>query len=235
MIFRLIGMLLMVLVMVFVLTLPYQYVDELAGWSRSEMIIVLGMYYMANGLAWMLFKQSLTLLEQRVRLGTLDTILVKPVSSMFMVSFFDIDVSRFADFLVGLFLVVIQVVGSGVSVGVENVLGASIAFVAGLGIVYSVYVMINSLSFWTTEAYLDHVANPLFSVSKYPADIWGQYSFILYWIVPMAFMSTVPAGILVGKMSLWWAVVGVVLAVGWVTAASLFWRFAIRNYSSVGS
>ena len=95
--------------------------------------------------------------------------------------------------------------------------------------------MINTLSFWTTETYLEHVANPLFIVSKYPADIWGKYSVILYGIVPMAFMSTVPAGILVGKFSLWWAAAGVVLAVGWTIAAAIFWKIAIRSYSSEGS
>jgi ABC-2 type transport system permease protein len=234
-ILRLFGMILMVGVMVFVLTLPYQYVDELAGWTRPEMIIVLGFYYMSNGLAWMLFKESLSNFDERVRMGTLDNILVKPVNSMFMVSFFDIDVSRFADFLVGLILVVIQVVGTGMEVPVQVVLASAVAFIAGLAIVYSIYLMINTLSFWTTETHLEHVANPLFIVSKYPADIWGKYSVILYWIVPMAFMSTVPAGILIGKFSLWWAVAGVALGIGWVTAAAVFWKIAIRNYAGVGS
>lgn len=232
---RIIGMSVMAAIMVFVITLPYEYVNGLVGWSKNEVLTVLGFYYVTNGLSWAFFRNGVAHLEQHIRYGSLDWLLLKPVKPIFLLSFFEVDFTRLVDVGVGVFIICLQISHCGMEITLTGVAGAMMAVILGLAFIFFLFLSVNMLAFWTTETYLDHLINPVFTVSKYPADLWGTYSWLLYWVTPVAFMSTVPAGVLYGKMS--WDVVlaGFVLAAVWLLAISIYWRAAIRNYSSVGS
>jgi ABC-2 type transport system permease protein len=234
-IMRIVGMSVMAAMMVFVITLPYEYVDGLVGWRKSEALTVLGFYYLTNGVSWAFYRNGIAHLEQHIRYGSLDRMLLKPVNPIFLLSFFEVDFTRLVDVGVGLFIIILQVSGSGADITLTAVAGAVMAVILGLGFIFCLFLSVNMLAFWTTETYLDHLINPVFTVSKYPADLWGSYSWLLYWVAPVAFMSTVPAGILYGKVS--WGIVlaGSGLLAVWLLAIRIYWRVAIRNYSSVGS
>lgn len=232
--FRLFSMTLIMGIMYVVLSLPYKYVGSIAGWSRNDAMVLLGIYYLSNGLSWMLFRTGIGSLELMVKKGTFDGTLLKPVDSMFLTSFFKLDMSRFGDFCVSLVFISSFITGS--ELDVLRVLAAVFSIVCGLVVVSRVFLMVNTLCFWTTETYLDHVANPLLVVTKYPIDIWGEkFKMLLYWVIPMAFVSSIPAGVLLGKISLVWVLAGAALAVLWSLLARMFWNFALKSYSSVGS
>ena len=235
MVMRAIGMVVMTVIMIFVITLPYQYVDGLAGWDRQEALTVLGFYYVTNGLSWAFFRNGISHLDQHIRQGSMDNMLMKPANTIFLFSFFEVDVTRFVDVVVGLFIVITQVVASGAVVTAWGMLGAFLGILLGLLFVFCLFLSVNMLAFWTTETYLDHLINPIFTVSKYPADVWGKYSWVLYWVAPVAFMSTVPAGILYGKISPVILLIGYTVAGVWLLGIRVYWRVAVRNYSSVGS
>lgn len=233
---RMAGMFLNVAFMLLVLMLPYKYTDTLAGWEKHEVIIVIGMYYLLNGLSWALFKDGIFRIEDKVKYGLMDSVLLKPVDSIFMTAFFEVDMSRFADAVVGLFIIISQVIGADVAVDIIKILAVVAAACAGLAIVFALYLSANTLSFWTTEAYIGHVSNPLFTIAKYPVDVWGErMSQFFYWVVPIGFMSSVPSAILLGKLPLWWAGVAVGVAVVWIAGARLMWNIALRGYTGTGS
>jgi len=235
-VFRLFSMLLMMGIMYVVLSLPYKYVGSIAGWDKNDAMILLGIYYMSSGLSWMLFRTGIGGLELMVNKGTFDGTLLKPVDSMFIVSFFRVDVSRIGDFLVSLGFIVSVVLRSGMSISFVSLTAAMVGMVSGMVLISKIFLMVNALCFWTTETYLDHVATPLLVVTKYPIDMWdSRLKNMLYWIVPLAFVSTVPAGIFLGKLPVYWSAIGVGLAIIWSVAARVFWNFALRCYSSVGS
>jgi ABC-2 type transport system permease protein len=234
-IMRIVGMSVMAAIMVFVITLPYEYVDGLAGWSKNEALTVLGFYYLTNGLSWAFFRNGIADLEQHIRYGSLDRMLLKPANSIFLLSFFEVDFTRLVDVGVGLAIILFQVSHSGAVITLGAAAGTLMAVILGLGFIFCLFLSVNMLAFWTTETYLDHLINPVFTVSKYPADLWGRYSWLLYWAAPVAFMSTVPAGILYGKMSWEIVLVGLALLAVWLLAIRIYWRAAIKNYASVGS
>lgn len=234
--FRLFSMVLMTAIMYVILSLPYKYVGAIAGWDKGQAMLLMGVYYMSNGLAWTFFREGISQLERKINSGTLDRILMKPVSTAFLISFFKVDVSRIADFAVGLVFMVSTIVAYDLEVSFFSFVGGTLATVAGLVFVFALFLAINSLAFWTTETYLDHVANPLLMIAKYPVDIWGEnFKLLLYWIIPVGVVSTIPTAIIIGKMEFWWCIVAGAIAGLWVWIARLVWRYAIKHYSSVGS
>ena len=233
---RLIGMVWSVGFMILVLALPYRYTDTIAGWDQHEIFIVIGMYYLMNGLSWMLFKDGIFRIEDKVKYGLMDTVLLKPVGSIFMTAFFEVDVSRLADAVVGVIIICHQVVVAGISIDPVRLLAVTVSCVSGLAVVFSLYLSANTLSFWTTEAYIGHVSNPIFTVAKYPVDLWGEkVAQFFYWVVPIGLMSSVPAGILVGKLSVEWAIFSVMVSMVWVAGSRLLWGVALTKYSGIGS
>jgi ABC-2 type transport system permease protein len=219
-----------------VLSLPFEHAESIAGWDKTEVLVLISIYYMANGLSWFLFRRGIGEFEDLIRLGNFDGKLIKPVDSAFLVSFFRVDISRLGDFLMAFSFLLFIIWRGDVDINIVRLISAVIAFLAGIFIVLKIFLMVNSLSFWVTQTYLDHVANPLMIVAKYPVDVLpGALSRVFYWVLPIAFFSTVPAAILVGKLPLYWTAVSLIIALGWQFASRWIWNLGLKQYCGVGS
>src|ERR671930_1837876 len=64
----------------------FNYTDVMNGWTLPQMLVLLGVYYVVQGVVDMVFEPSMEKLLEHVRLGTLDFTLLKPVESQFLVS-----------------------------------------------------------------------------------------------------------------------------------------------------
>src|ERR687896_1093625 len=58
-----------------VLALVFRYVDQLGGWSRPELYVVLGIFTALGGVARMAIKPNMVQFIEDVREGTLDYVL----------------------------------------------------------------------------------------------------------------------------------------------------------------
>lgn len=234
--FRFAGIIPVFLILIFLFSIPFQYQSELAGWKKNEILVVLGMYYIAEGVAWSTFKSGIGTLERMVSEGTFDCILIKPVSPAYVLSLIDIDSTRIADIVVGSFLIVWVLMQSSIIPGVWEIAGTLVSFVAGLAVSYSLYLSVNTIVFWTTHASVRHVLQPVYGASRYPAEIWGEaIGRVLVWMIPLGLIAGVPAGMLVGKLGIEWAFYATIIAMVWIVGARLFWRTGLKLYVGVGS
>ena len=70
-----------------------------------------------------------------------------------------------------------------------------------------------------------------FPVSAFPAGLRAFFTFI----VPVAFLTTVPAEAILGRASGPWLLAGGAVAIAAVVVSRWFWRFALRFYTSASS
>ena len=70
-----------------------------------------------------------------------------------------------------------------------------------------------------------------YPVSAYPP---GMRTFFTL-VVPITFLTTVPAEALLGRSSVTWLVLSLVVAAVCLLLARSFWRFALRFYTSASS
>jgi ABC-2 type transport system permease protein len=54
-------------------------------------------------------------------------------------------------------------------------------------------------------------------------------------VVPVAFLTTVPAEAMLGRTQVIWVMGSAILALGLLIASVIFWRFALRFYTSASS
>ena len=80
------------------------------------------------------------------------------------------------------------------------------------------------------------VFNSFYEAGRYPISVYrGAVRIFLTFIVPIAFITTIPAAALVDKLDPAYAVYSVALALILFALGAWFWRFALRSYSSASS
>jgi ABC-2 type transport system permease protein len=73
-------------------------------------------------------------------------------------------------------------------------------------------------------------------MARYPVGVYpGWLRLILTWVIPLGVITTLPAEALTGTISGPELAVAMGLAVGLVLGASVFFRLAVRRYSSASS
>src|SRR5437879_2422644 len=95
----------------------FSHTGVINGWTLGQMIVLLGVYYLIQGINALVFESSFERFMEHVRLGTLDFILIKPANSQFMVSTRHIAVAQLGQALLGVVMVGIGVVQVGEGVG----------------------------------------------------------------------------------------------------------------------
>lgn len=220
----------------FGLLLVYGDGSAVGGWSQLEAIVVLGVFTFVRGFISTALAPNLNKIAEGVRTGTLDFVFLKPMDAQFYVSTRNLNILRLPDVLLGLGL--IAWAGSrlpGVSLG-GLLLGAGLT-AASLAIVYSIWFALATTAFWfvrvenVTELFNGFYRAGQFPVSVYPPVV----RFVFTAIVPIAFITTVPAEAMVGRLSPGTGLVAVGVAAALLLASRLFWSRAVASYTSASS
>ncbi|HOA73137.1 MAG TPA: ABC-2 family transporter protein [Phycisphaerae bacterium] len=210
---------------------------SLNGWGVFEMVALLGVFRMVSGLIGLTIAPNMRLIMDDIREGKLDFVILKPVNSQFFVSFRRVVVWRLADITLGILLVVIACVKMASSITAGHVFMFIAMLLAGGVIIYSFWLVLATLAFWLTRVNnMEMVFWNVFEAGRYPVDIYRpMIRRALTYIVPLAFITTFPAGALVGRTQLSGLALAVLFAVGSLAVASSFWRYGLRHYSGASA
>ncbi|HSG88465.1 MAG TPA: ABC-2 family transporter protein, partial [Pseudomonadales bacterium] len=109
--------------------------------------------------------------------------------------------------------------------------------IAATAILYAVWFALTTTAFWfvkvdnVSELFTAFFAAGRFPVSAYP----GWVRALLTFVVPIAFLTTVPAEAASGRLT-WGAALGAAaVALALLAASQAFWRYALANYTSASS
>ncbi len=83
---------------------------------------------------------------------------------------------------------------------------------------------------------LTWIFNCVFQMGRYPVGLYpGWLRLVLTWVIPVGFVTTVPAQALAGEVApgMLWGGVGV--AMGFLAAFSALFRVSLRRYASASS
>ena len=214
--------------------------DGIAGWSRAEIVFLLGYGLTVRGVETTFFSYNLAAVSRRIGRGQLDHSLLQPQSLLLTFAtegFAPIDGAALLMPGVGL-MVFASDAGSGP-------VGAAATTMLPLMIVASALVLIafnfiwGSLAFWApsgAEELSPVASNLLRGLSTFPLDpLASGLKVALVTVVPAAHMAWLPAGAVLGRSPLavaGWTIVaaGVALAV-----ATLVFRRGLAHYGYTGS
>lgn len=208
---------------------------QFGGWSWEEALIVLGIFTLLQGVSSSLFIPNLNRIVQQVQQGTLDFVLLKPINSQFWLSTRVFSPWGIPDMICA--VVLIGYGGSRLGVGLGAYLAALLPVVLGIVSLYSLWFMLGSTSIWFVKIYnVTEVLRGLVEAGRFPMVAYpAAYRFFFTFVVPVAFLTTIPAEVLLGRTDWSWALGSVGLAMALLWASDRFWRFALRFYTSASS
>jgi ABC-2 type transport system permease protein len=220
-----------------VLAVVYLHTDDLNGWSRPELLVVMGIQILLGGVIQMSIAPNMRRLMEEVRDGKLDFALTKPEDSQVLVSVRDVRIWRAVDVVSGACVLGYGIAGLDRGVG----LGDALLFVALLAIgaltIYCFWLLISTLAFWIVNVWeIAELFEGVYQTGRWPVSIypaWLRYG--VTFLVPIAFAITVPAEAVTSRLE--WATVGI--AVGFAAALAFvtrrWWQFGLRRYSGASA
>lgn len=214
----------------------YRFSDEVAGWTAAEGLLLLGVFWIFDGVWTTLFTSNLTRLGALIQEGELDQVLVRPVSSQFLVSCRLVNVYELFKIAAGGLVLVYAGDRAGVQWSVAAG-GAAVCFGAcGLALMYALRFCVVTCTFWVMKvSELYTLLSTFHSAARFPVQYFQRpMRDVLTYVIPVAFATTFPAQALLGEVDLRLLPVGVALAVVAVFGSNQFWRFALRRYVSAG-
>lgn len=205
------------------------------GWSWPEAQLVLGIFTLLQGASATLFVPNLNKIVEQVQQGTLDFVLLKPVSSQFWLSTRSLSPWGIPDFLFGLAL--IGYAGQQLGLSPLDYLQGILPLACSLVILYSLWFMMGSLSIWFVKIYnVTEVLRGLVEAGRYPINAYpAGFRIFFTFVVPVAFLTTFPAEAALDRRPLFWLSGAAFLAIALLWLSNRFWRFALRFYTSASS
>jgi ABC-2 type transport system permease protein len=231
-----VGSLLLATISLFGLGVLYGDGKALGGWSFAEASVVVGLFMMVESFIGAFLVPNLNKISEGVRTGSLDFVLLKPLDAQFMISTRNLGLFRLPDGLVGLGVVVWGLAQLN-TVTVGGLLLGLVLFMLALGIVYSLWFVLATTAFWFVRVEnMTELFWGLFRAAQFPVSVFPGWVRVFFtFVVPVAFISTVPAEAMIGRIAPQTVPLAVVVAVVAMLGSRWFWLFALRSYTSASS
>jgi ABC-2 type transport system permease protein len=217
--------------------LLFGFTQEVHGWSRVEVITLVGAYQIITGLMAAFVAPNLQRMTVYITEGELDGVLLRPVSSQFYLTLRWINVAELSNVASGIAVLVIGLVQSDASPNLLQVVQALVLAASGLVLLATVWSAMSFLAFWLQSVspigfiYLNLIEAGRYPLVFFPVPVRAFLTFAF----PVAFATTYPVQALSGDLG-WTPVAGgIALAVVAITLVRMLWRRGLRSYASASS
>lgn len=216
-------------------------IDRLAGWSFGEVALLYGTSGVAFNLA-NVFVAGVDRAAERIRAGTFDTLLLRPLGTITQLTSGDIEPRRLGRLAQA--SMVLAVVLSSIDLEWTPAKAAMVpvTLVTGAAIFGGIWVMVASIAFWTVDnrAIANSVTYAGNYLTFYPLDVLSTWARGAAAVIPLAFVNYLPVAWILEKDDAydwprWAGLVSPLVALVVALVARQVWRFALRRYRSTGS
>ncbi len=215
----------------------YLHTTAIAGFSHADMLVFLGTLYVTDAIDMVLFSSNFWRFPEYVRTGELDFFLLRPVHPAFSTMLRYVNIPSLANllFAIGFLLFAISVHPD--PFPLDHTLAFLLFLALGTLVTYFLQLFFAALSIFlvATEG-IQFVFYNISQLGDKPDVIYHRtFQRMLYTIFPLALIASVPAQVLLGKLTIldiWWTI-PLVAVLLWLTLR--FFDFALRHYSSVNS
>jgi ABC-2 type transport system permease protein len=222
---------------ILLLKIVYTNTSSVAGWSEGDSYVLAATVFFTYALLIVFFSVNLMEIPEKVRKGTLDFDLLKPVDSQFLVSIRKFSFDEIGTILGGVVMLVVGLSLNGASPSLlQGITYVAMVWSAVL-IFYSFQLIMMTLAIWLVRVdNLWVLGETVYYVARFPTDIFrSQLRVVLTYYIPIAFIASEPTKVLLGRApttTLW---ISLLWMAAFLVVSRLFWRFAVNRYSSASS
>ncbi len=217
----------------------YSHTDSIAGWSKWEVVMLVGCANFIQQLFTAFFLTNLTDISEHIRTGKLDFMLLLPVNTRFLVSLRKVDLGSYINSVCALAVMAYAAWRLDLTPTAMQAAGFAVMSLAGLTVHYSLMFLLVTTSFWTVRAQgIVYGYYNLFNIARLPDSAFPRGAFKAFFTfgLPMLLVSNVPAKVLLGKLGSPWEMAMLAgMAGACLGVSELVWRWSLRHYTSASS
>ncbi len=213
--------------------------DGIAGWSKAQLVFLLGFATTAAALRQTFFNYNVSAISRRVGRGQLDHTLVQP--QPVLLSFLTEGFSPFSSLgalIPGLVLLIGGIASSRVDLTAPFLGKLVLSLAASMTIVLAASFAIGAAAFWAPRGAeeISTRASSMLGLTDFPLDpAPAGIRALLLTVIPAGFVAWFPVGVLVGRRpDSHWFVTPLVALIA-VYLAALTFRKGLRRYATTGS
>ena len=207
------------------------------GWDAPSALIVMAYFTALRAILEGIVSPSLVDLVEKIRSGSFDYVLLKPVDPQIVVSASRYEPWKMFDLAGAIVLVIYGLVKRGVAPSaIDLALGIGL-FVAGALAMYSLWIVCAAAAFWVGRLdNLMYLLGAIFDTARWPVQVFpGLWRVVFTFVIPVAVMTTFPAMALLGRLDLATILATIGGALVMLVISRVVWRAAVRSYTSASS
>lgn len=211
-------------------------VKTFSGYTTDQVIVFFLVYQFVDLVAQILYRGVYTFTNY-IRSGDFDFLLAKPISPLFQA------LTDKPDFMDLIFLAPVTITSlyllSQLDVAITPTSLSWFLVILGnsFAIVTAFHILILATGILITE--VDGVVwlyRDLSRLGQFPISIYMQpLKFILFFLVPIGMMITIPAEILLGLQPTYSILIAILIGIALVTLSMKTWKWSLKKYSSASS
>lgn len=207
------------------------------GWRREELIFLMGVYnIIVGGFFHGIFSRNFDEFAENIDLGKLDGILLKPIDPQFIMSCTLIGFTQISRIMIGIAVCIYITITYHIPITVGAVTTATILSVFGIGILYSLWFSVMTLTVWNPR--LSNLVDLMYhmnDLTRFPPKMFQPVKNYLFFIIPYTFVIVTPTKSLLNQLTLSNIFGLLFFSLFLLYISRRFWQFALRSYTSASS
>ena len=215
--------------------LVFEQIGGFPGWSMEEILLFQGILLLVLGIRGTFLGGYPDYVQMMVRKGELDTLLLRPFSSLGTILSRGFFLENIGSALAGGVLAAWGVKSCGADITLGRGLGFIAAVICGLLFFLSIDILYSCLVVFLIHiGRLKEIFDNLAKFGQYPSEMFSRgMGAVLHTVLPMALWVNVPCGILLEGVQAY-MLIGVAFVALWLAGSIRLWNLCMRRYTSAG-
>lgn len=213
---------------------------HIAGWDWADLALLFSFHLLGYSIGACVSFTQMRDLEEQVRLGTIDTLLTKPVNTWIYIVFSRFNIGYAGHVILGVVLMAWALTVIDIPWSAEWVLYFVASLLSAGMVTAGIMTIIGSTALiWTRSNHLYSLYFGFWELSRYPLNIFpGAIQLVMLTVVPLGFMAAVPVAVLLDKdvplLGPWAPLAALLAGPVLVLLAMWEWRYALNRYQGAG-
>ncbi|MES2964329.1 MAG: ABC-2 family transporter protein [Bdellovibrionota bacterium] len=215
----------------------FKHTNSISGWTLESMRVFMSVLFLVDAFWMLIFQENLDRFSDKVRRGDLDMVLAKPVNAQFMMSVQKMSTPYLVNVVLTFAWMIYSLTELPGGFEAARLLTLLISVPCGLAIAYGLRFVFSATALIFARAEnIVYVWYQLYRLAMRPDTVYPPWlRYLVLTLLPVGFIASVPTQLILGLQTLSFLALAILVAAIVLWLSTLYWRFAMRFYSSASS
>lgn len=210
--------------------------DTIGTYTTDHLVVFYLTYYFVD-LFGQMFYRGVYQFGQKVRTGEFDFYLLKPISPLFQSLAGKPDINDALFLLPSVLASIFIFLQLNISYSLASIFWFSLLFINSMLIVTGLHILVLAIAIRTVDVNgIIWFYRDISKLSQFPVSIYVEpLRTILFFIIPVRFMVTIPAEVLIGNAPTFSLALTFTVGILFLSASYFMWQQSLKHYTSTTS